>query len=92
MDDTPLVPGDARRDYEQGEQAHQILEDAESDLRGWESTGEPTSPTSAELGANLRPETSDEQAYNDEAHSDGGREEVSSYRKEEIPESYVTQE
>jgi hypothetical protein len=83
------VPGDVRRDYEQGEQAGRILEDAESDLRGGESTGESISPTGTELGASLRPGTGNEQRF----QSDGGRE-VSSEQKEtaeEITEPSIAQ-
>jgi hypothetical protein len=89
------VPGDVRRPYEQAEQASQILEDAESDLRGWESTAEPISPTSAELGANQRPGIGEE-LKSSEAQSDRGREGVSSPQKEEaaegVPESSAAQE
>ena len=86
MDDTPVVPGDVRRVYEHSEQARQILEDAESDLRGWESTVEPISPTSAELGANMKPSTGGEQRFS-EIQSGGGHEEASSHQKEDSAEA-----
>jgi hypothetical protein len=35
LDDTPIVPGDARAHYGHGAQARQILNDAEDDLRDW---------------------------------------------------------
>jgi hypothetical protein len=35
LDDTPVVPGDARPAYPHGQQARQILNDAEDDLRDW---------------------------------------------------------
>lgn len=35
LDDTPVVPGDARRNYAEGTQARQILNDCEDDLRDW---------------------------------------------------------
>lgn len=41
VDDSPVVPGDARQAYEHEHEARQILEDAENDLRGWEPTVEP---------------------------------------------------
>ncbi|KAF9241918.1 hypothetical protein DTO013E5_6855 [Penicillium roqueforti] len=41
IDDTPVVPGDARQAYDHEPLARQILEDAENDLRGWESSVEP---------------------------------------------------
>jgi len=41
IDDTPVVPGDARQAYDHEPLARQILEDAENDLRGWEPSVEP---------------------------------------------------
>ncbi|EKV04852.1 hypothetical protein PDIG_86530 [Penicillium digitatum PHI26] len=41
IDDTPVVPGDARRAYDHEPLARQILEDAENDLRRWEPSVEP---------------------------------------------------
>lgn len=35
IDDTPVVPGDARQAYEHEQDARQVLEDAENDLRAW---------------------------------------------------------
>jgi hypothetical protein len=45
------VPGDARAGYEHEVEARQVLEDAETDLRAWESTVEPV--TSAARGASV---------------------------------------
>ncbi|KAI0146659.1 Eisosome component PIL1-domain-containing protein [Pestalotiopsis sp. NC0098] len=36
LDDTPMTPGDAQREYSNGGEARQILNDAEDDLRNWE--------------------------------------------------------
>ncbi|KAI0539998.1 Eisosome component PIL1-domain-containing protein [Xylaria digitata] len=36
IDDSPITPGDARRVYNQGGAARQVLNDAEDDLRSWE--------------------------------------------------------
>jgi hypothetical protein len=36
LDDTPVVPGNTRPAYEYPEQARQVLNDAEDDLREWE--------------------------------------------------------
>lgn len=36
LDDTPVTPGDAPREYTHGSAARQILNDAEDDLRNWE--------------------------------------------------------
>ncbi|KAK3939672.1 Eisosome component PIL1/LSP1 [Diplogelasinospora grovesii] len=35
LDDTPVVPGDSARQYVHGNQARQILNDAEDDLKDW---------------------------------------------------------
>lgn len=51
IDDSPVVPGDARAGYEHESEARQVLEDAEADLRAWESSVEPI--TSAARGASL---------------------------------------
>ncbi|KAJ5205817.1 hypothetical protein N7491_003558 [Penicillium cf. griseofulvum] len=45
IDDTPVVPGDARQAYDNEPLARQILEDAENDLRDWEPSVEPINPT-----------------------------------------------
>lgn len=36
LDDTPVVPGDARAPFLHGAQARQILNDAEDDLKDWQ--------------------------------------------------------
>lgn len=41
IDDTPVVPGDARQAYEHELEARQVLEDAENDLRNWQPSLEP---------------------------------------------------
>lgn len=41
IDDSPVVPGDARQAYDHELEARQVLEDAEADLRAWRSTVEP---------------------------------------------------
>lgn len=41
VDDTPVVPGDARQAYEHELDARQVLEDAENDLRSWQPSLEP---------------------------------------------------
>ncbi|KAK5624719.1 hypothetical protein RRF57_000435 [Xylaria bambusicola] len=40
LDDTPVTPGDVRREYEHGSAARQVLNDAEDDLRSWEKNRE----------------------------------------------------
>lgn len=56
IDDSAVVPGDARPAYENELQARQVLEDAETDLRAWEPSVEPIA--SAARGASV----SDEEA------------------------------
>lgn len=41
VDDTPVVPGDARQAYEHEMDARAVLEDAETDLRNWRPSLEP---------------------------------------------------
>jgi hypothetical protein len=41
VDDTPVVPGDARQAYEHEMDARAVLEDAEMDLRNWRPSLEP---------------------------------------------------
>ncbi|KAI3342646.1 Eisosome component PIL1-domain-containing protein [Ustulina deusta] len=36
LDDSPVTPGDARKVYDQGGAARQVLNDAEDDLKSWE--------------------------------------------------------
>jgi len=54
LDDTPVVPGDVRTPFEHGNEARQILNDAETELQSWEPTHEPIS-TSGAIGTNLMP-------------------------------------
>ena len=55
LDDTPVVPGDARPPFEHAHQARQILNDAEDDLREWTPNLEPVHSAAGDLGANLMP-------------------------------------
>lgn len=56
LDDTPVVPGDARQPYEHADEARQILEAAENDLKSWESTVEPIHTSAGETsGTTLLP-------------------------------------
>ncbi|KAJ6189177.1 hypothetical protein N7519_004085 [Penicillium mononematosum] len=41
IDDSPVVPGDARQAYDNEPLARQVLEDAENDLREWQPSVEP---------------------------------------------------
>lgn len=49
IDDTPVVPGDARQAYEHQSDARKVLESAETDLRAWAPSVEPLATTD-ELG------------------------------------------
>jgi hypothetical protein len=40
LDDSPVVPGDTRPEYPHAQQARQILNDAEDDLREWQPESE----------------------------------------------------
>jgi hypothetical protein len=54
LDDTPVVPGDMRPAFEYTNQARQILNDAEDDLKDWQPELEDV-PSSANLDNNLTP-------------------------------------
>jgi hypothetical protein len=54
LDDTPVVPGDLRPAFEHTNQARQILNDAEDDLKDWQPELEDV-PSSANMGNTLRP-------------------------------------
>jgi hypothetical protein len=56
LDDTPVVPGDNRNSYEHTNQARQILNDAEDDLKDWQPELEDV-PSTAHLDANLMPKS-----------------------------------
>lgn len=55
LDDTPVVPGDTRPAFEHAHQARQVLNDAEEDLRDWQSNLEPIHSAATEMGSNLMP-------------------------------------
>ena len=57
LDDSPVVPGDIRAGFEHGNQARQILNDAEDDLRDWTPELEDV-PSNANLEKNLLPGSS----------------------------------
>ncbi|KAL3460251.1 Eisosome component PIL1-domain-containing protein [Aspergillus heterothallicus] len=50
LDDTSVIPGDEPKEYAHGDEAKQIVEDAERDLHSWESSVEPV-----ETGAGAAP-------------------------------------
>jgi len=54
LDDTPVIPGDVRPAYEHVNQARQILNDAEDDLKDWQPELEDV-PSNAHLDSGLMP-------------------------------------
>lgn len=55
LDDTPIVPGEERRGFESAEEAREVLNDAEGQLRGWNSSVSPIQSSAGKLGANAMP-------------------------------------
>lgn len=55
LDDTPIVPGDARPAFSEEAQARQVLVDAEDDLREWTPGLETVHSNAEGMGANLMP-------------------------------------
>ena len=55
LDDTPVVPGDVRQPFLHGNDARQILNDAEQELQGWQPSLEEVTTNAHGLGANLMP-------------------------------------
>ncbi|PYH41455.1 Eisosome component PIL1/LSP1 family protein [Aspergillus saccharolyticus JOP 1030-1] len=49
LDDTPVVPGDSPREYDQLPATKQIIEDAEKELHAWESSAEPIHSSAADV-------------------------------------------
>jgi hypothetical protein len=71
LDDTPVIPGDVRPLYEHTNQARQILNDAEDDLKEW--TPELEDVTSSQLGNNLMPSSVSQRQQNIEGSVVGDR-------------------
>jgi len=55
LDDTPVIPGDVRPAYEHANQARQILNDAEDDLKDWQPELEDVPSQAGNLDNNLMP-------------------------------------
>ena len=55
LDDTPIVPGDARPAFAEEAQARQVLMDAEEDLREWTPGLEIVKSNAEGMGSNLMP-------------------------------------
>jgi hypothetical protein len=71
LDDTPVVPGDIRPAYEHTNQARQILNDAEDDLKDWQPELEAV-PSNAELDDNLMPSSASQRQQTLEGSVIGG--------------------
>jgi hypothetical protein len=59
IDDSPVVPGDQKEQYEHGPEARRILNDAESDLRAWEFNAEPAAADETSKYSNGQADTAD---------------------------------
>lgn len=55
LDDTPIVPGEERRGFEASDEARDVLNDAESQLRGWSPSVPRIESSAGKLGANAMP-------------------------------------
>ena len=55
LDDTPVVPGDVRQPFANGNDARQVLSDAEQELQQWQPHLETIHSSAGGLGANLMP-------------------------------------
>jgi len=55
LDDTPVVPGDVRPAFEHTDQARQVLNDAEDDLRDWQPELEDVTSSADMMDPNLMP-------------------------------------
>ncbi|KAB8346092.1 hypothetical protein FH972_023140 [Carpinus fangiana] len=58
LDDTPIIPGDTHQTYEKTEDARQVLNDAEDDLKAWQPSIEPIPSNAGNLSANAMPSSS----------------------------------
>ena len=83
LDDTPVVPGDERQPYAQGEAAREILNDAEKDLREWEPSHAPISSNAQGLGVSAVPQGVPEHHEHDEEASEAR--EVETPAEERVP-------
>jgi len=55
LDDTPVVPGDVRQPFAHGEDARQVLADAEQELQAWQPNLENVHTNASGMGSNLMP-------------------------------------
>ncbi|EEA26204.1 hypothetical protein TMatcc_005543 [Talaromyces marneffei ATCC 18224] len=77
LDDTPIVPGDASKHYDQGTAARDVLNDAENDLRAWEPSMCPITIHANEAGKQeAAPTANGVEATEHETHHRVGHEAV----------------
>lgn len=55
LDDSPIVPGEERKGFDAADQARDVLNDAEGQLRGWSSSVTPIQTSAGKLGTNAMP-------------------------------------
>ena len=55
LDDSPIVPGEERRGFDSADQAREVLNEAESQLRGWSASTSPIQTSAGKLGTNAIP-------------------------------------
>lgn len=67
LDDTPIVPGEEKQPFANGEAAREVLNDAEASLRTWTPNIEPITSSAGRLGANAMPVNVEEAQANEQA-------------------------
>lgn len=55
LDDTPIVPGEERQAFQHGPELQGVMNDAETDLKGWQRDVDPIHTSAGKLGANAMP-------------------------------------
>ncbi|CZT13836.1 hypothetical protein WAI453_013542 [Rhynchosporium graminicola] len=83
LDDTPVIPGDVRPAYEHANQARQILNDAEDDLKDWQPELEEVPSYAGNLDNSLMPRSASQHGRSDVADSVVGDESVVHHETEQ---------
>ena len=84
LDDTPVVPGDARPPFEHASAARQVLNEAEEELREWAPTLEPVRSQADGLGSNLMPTVTASSVGGGQGRSTESTEEREAREQEEL--------
>ena len=99
MDDTPIVPGEERQLFANAEQARDVLNDAEGQLRSWSKNLEPIQSSAGILGANAMPQNSESPSQPSSATMDTAQRKIEEReraqeegRDEEVQPPYPTSE